>query len=99
MALNCSSLPKIKFSLIDLLNKTGSCCTYPMKLLKYCISYFLISIPSIRSSPPVISYNLSIKLTVVDLPHPDSPTRATFLPGSNIRLIPFNIGLLLGSEG
>ena len=68
-------------------------------LRKYFISYFLISNPSIKSSPPHISYNLSIKLTVVDLPHPDSPTKATFFPGSKSKSIPFNISRLFGSDG
>jgi len=59
----------------------------------------LISIPSISTSPPEVSYNLSIRLTVVLLPHPDSPTSATFFPGSKSKLSPFKITLSLGSEG
>ena len=81
MLFNSSSLPKIIFSLIDLLNKTGSCCTYPIKERKYWMSYLFISILSINISPLVASYNLSIKLTVVLFPQPDSPTKAIFFPG------------------
>ena len=33
------------------------------------------------------------------LPHPDSPTKATFFPGSNNKFNPSKITLLLGSEG
>ena len=52
-----------------------------MIFLKYCISYFLISIPSINISPPVTSYNLSKSKVVVVFPQPDSPNKATFCPG------------------
>ena len=58
-----------------------------------------MSIPSIRTSPDVVSYKRSIKFTVVLFPHPDSPTKATFLPGSITKLIFFNIILCVGSEG
>ena len=93
------SLPKIKFSFIDLLNKTGSCWTYPIKFLKYSILNSFISIPSIRICPSTGSYNLSIKLTVVLFPHPDSPTKATFLPASISKFNPFKIGLWALSLG
>ena len=56
-------------------------------------------IPSMRTCPPVVSYKRSIRLTVVLFPHPDSPTRATFLPGSKRRFILSRITLLLGSDG
>ena len=59
----------------------------------------MISISSIKISPSEISYNLSIKLTVVDLPHPLSPTNATFLPGSISKFNLFNIILLFTSLG
>ena len=56
-------------------------------------------IPSISTSPEDTSYNLSNKLTVVLLPQPDSPTKATFLPDS-IRIFKlFKIILLFVSEG
>ena len=58
-----------------------------------------MSIPSIKTSPEVASYNLSIKLTVVLLPHPDYPTKATFFPGSIVIFKSFKIILLFGSEG
>ena len=63
------------------------------------MSYFFMSKPSIKISPSVASYNLSIKFTVVLLPQPDSPTKATFLPGSKFKFNPSKITLLLGSEG
>ena len=61
--------------------------------------YFFISKLSIKISPLVASYNLSIKLTVVLFPHPDSPTRAIFFPGLNVKFILFKIILLFSSDG
>ena len=39
-----------------------------------------MSIPSIRIYPDTGSYILNNKLVIVDLPEPDSPTKATFCP-------------------
>ena len=82
-----------------LLNRIGSCSTYPIKFLKYCISYLYKSNPSKNISPPVISYNLSIRLAIVVLPLPDSPIKAIFLPEINYKFIPSKINFLLLSEG
>ena len=38
-----------------------------------------MSIPSIKSFPPVKSYSLRRRLAVVDLPQPECPTSAIFL--------------------
>ena len=79
----------MRLSLIVLLKRTGSCSTYPIKFLKYCKSYLRISIPSNNISPPVISYNLSIRFTTVVFPHPDWPINAIFFPASKLRFIPY----------
>ena len=52
-----------------------------------------------KTSPSTGSYSLSMRLTVVLFPHPDSPTSATFLPGSNSKLSPSRMTLLFSSEG
>ena len=64
------------FCLIVVLNNTVFCGTYPIKFLKYCISYLRISIPSNKISPSVTSYNLSNNKEVVVFPQPDSPIKA-----------------------
>ena len=40
-----------------------------------------------------------MRLAIVVLPHPDSPTKATFFPGSNNKLILLRTFFLLESEG
>jgi hypothetical protein len=70
-----------------------------MKERKKFKSYLFTLTPSTKTSPFSGSYNLSIKFTVVLFPHPDSPTNATFFPGSITKLRPSNIFLLVTSEG
>ena len=76
---------------MEVLNNTGSCCTYPIKFLKYSKSYSLISLPSIKTFPSVTSYNLSIKLIVVLFPHPVSPTKQLFVQVSMTKFKPSKI--------
>src|SRR5215469_7567188 len=55
-----------------------------MPTLRRCAGTALIGRPSRKISPAVASTKPAIMRRVVVLPHPDGPSRATILPGSNV---------------
>ena len=52
----------------------------------------MISIPPKVIFPPVVSYNLGIKLIMEDLPAPLGPTIAKHLPAGRLKLTSFKRG-------
>jgi len=72
--------PYRMFSLIVVPNRMGSCPTTPMWLRNQPTLSCDMSVPSSSTFPWDGSYSLCTRWSMVDLPHPELPTRATVSP-------------------
>ena len=62
------------------------------------MSIFFKGLPFTQISPICGSKDLRIRFAIVDLPEPDSPTKATFFPRGITKEIPSRTKLVADSE-
>src|SRR5690625_6353092 len=73
------------FSQIVPENREASWKTTPMRERNTSSGSSAVSCPATRTWPSRASYRPSSRFTIVDLPPPDSPTSATFSPGTTAK--------------
>ena len=73
------------FALTERCRSEGSWVTMPMRLRSESWVTARMSWPSMRMAPPSVSKKRKARLTRVDLPAPERPTRPTFSPGRMVR--------------